>query len=262
MSPALRGSELFGYARNAFPGAHFEQEGLLTLADTGTILLDEVTELPMEVQTELVRSLRERRIRLVGAKNYTPIAVRMITATSLDIGAMVDRGRFRKDLHSLLNVSSLKIPSLRERPEDIGDLSSYFIDRINRQARMSRSLPSDIVGFLERYMWPGNVRELENAIEYACFHSSNDLLQIRDFPPQIQISPYAADRLAPVSSQNNLATSDSLVGKSIADIEREAILKTLVYTNGNKIEAAKLLCLGKTTLYRKLKEYGVIEDGS
>jgi len=262
-----RGSELFGHVKLAFPGAHTDYRGILASADTGTIVLNEVTELPLTIQGNLVRSLRERKITPIGGHRSIPVSLTVIGTTSQNVATLVEKGRFRRDLYSYLNVSHVKVPPLRERLEDVPSLARYFIDRINQQTLSHRVLSDDLIKILSSYTWPGNVRELENAIEYACFRSSNEILNASDFP--LEIHEFAIARLRAHQdlkafetrgSHSSVRTDETLVVRPIADIERDAILKTLNFTNGDKRRAARLLGVGKTTLYRKLKEYGYDHD--
>ena len=262
-----RGSELFGHVKHAFPGAHDDYAGILASADTGTIVLNEVTDLPLMIQAELVRALREKKITPVGSRRSIPVSLSVIGTTSQDVGVLVAKGRFRRDLYSYLSLSHIKVPPLRDRLEDVPSLAKFFVERINQQTLSQRVLSDDLIEILSSYTWPGNVRELENAIEYACFRSSSERLNASDFP--LEIHEFAISRLRKQRDPKTMefrdsyipvTTNDGLIGRSMADIERDAILQTLSFTNGDKRRAASLLGLGKTTLYRKLKEYGYDED--
>lgn len=261
VAPDRRGSELFGHSKFAFPGAHTDYRGILQSADTGTIVLNEITELPLPIQADLARALRERKIMPVGARRSIPISLTVIGTTSQDIGALVEKGRFRRDLYSYLNVSRVRLPPLRERLEDVPSLTKFFVERINQQTPSDKVLPDELTRILSSYPWPGNVRELENAIEYACFRSSDDTLKVSDFPLEIHEFVIASGRKAlETSDSDGVSPSETLVGRPMAEIERDAILKTLDFTKGDKRRAASLLGLGKTTLYRKLKEYGYDQE--
>jgi two-component system response regulator HydG len=193
-----------------------------------------------------------------------PIAARVLAATNRDLTTMVEQGRFRKDLYFRLNVVNLKIPPLRERKEDIPALMEYFLDRVERESGKVHHFSEDAVRLLMEYDWPGNVRELENAIERACALSSGPVLHMGDLPTQLQDfrlqrgpTMYASD----AEEQDELAIETGKSGiVSIAEMEKHAILGTIRQLNGDKLMAAKLLGIGKTTLYRKLKEYGIAED--
>jgi DNA-binding NtrC family response regulator len=257
LSRSLRGSELFGHSKGAFQGVHYDQTGLLTHADKGTIVLDGVSDLTMEVQAELANVLRDGVIRPVGSKHLHRLAVRVIATTSRDIATLVERGRFRRDLYTLLNITNVQVPSLRDRFDDIRDLSVHFVNHINRYSRMNRLLSEAALEQLQEYSWPGNVRELENAIEYACFHGTEDTIRPRDLPVSILATRSREGTAGPSSEFLPSSVSDFFsVGRTMGDIEKQAILSTLDYTGGDVLEAAKILQLGKTTLYRKLKEYG------
>jgi two-component system response regulator HydG len=257
LSRELRGSELFGHSKDAFRGHHHDQRGLLTHADKGTIVLDGVSDLTEEVQAELANVLRDGVIKPVGSKHLHQLSVRVIATTSRDIATLVERGRFRRDLYTLLNITHIRVPSLRERLDDIRDLSVHFLNHINRYSRMSRILSEAALEQLQEYNWPGNVRELENAIEYACFHGAGDTIRPRDLPVSVHATRSRGGTGGSSSEPlTSLVSSPFLVGRTIDDIEKEAILSTLDYTGGDVREACRLLQLGKTTLYRKLKEYG------
>lgn len=260
LSSSSKGSELFGYAKGAFPGAHCDEKGMLAHVDKGTIVLDEITELPLEIQKELARTLQDGLVRPVGSTNCRRLSGRVIATTSRDITVLVEKGRFRRDLFSLLSLTNIRVPSLRDRRDDIYDLSMHFINRINRYSRMAYTLSDPALDVLEQYSWPGNVRELENAMEYACFHGSGDTIGPRDLPVSIHsIRTGKTSGVLASEIMESTAPNPSLVGRTIDDIEKEAILSTLDFTKGDKLEAAKLLNLGKSTLYRKLKEYGTLE---
>src|SRR6478672_2738218 len=170
--PTLIESELFGYVKGAFTGAQQTKEGLLAIAEGGTVFLDEVAELPVDLQAKLLRALQEKEIRPVGSTRRVPINVRILAATNRDLEHAVAQGTFRRDLYFRLNVLSLRIPPLRERRQDIPLLTGYFLERLSRTAGHERSLSDDAMKALLAYDWPGNVRELENCLERACAFTS------------------------------------------------------------------------------------------
>ena len=258
--PTLVESELFGYVKGAFTGANRSKDGLLASADGGTVFLDEIGELPLDLQAKLLRALQEKEIRPVGATHRIPIKVRILAATNRDLATMVEQGRFRKDLYYRLNVVSLRIPPLRDRREDIPLLAAHFLDRLKRNGGASRLLSDDALRTMMDYSWPGNVRELENAVERACALSSGLVLHIGDLPTQLQDFHVHAHRTvpSPVASEPRLERTGAVT--PLAELERQAILDTLRQLKGDKLRAAKLLGIGKTTLYRKLKEYGLGES--
>ncbi len=262
--PTLIESELFGHIKGAFTGAIRAKEGLLAAAEGGTVFLDEIGELPLDLQSKLLRALQEKEVRPVGATHSVPISARVLAATNRDLTAMVAQGRFRKDLYFRLNVVNLKIPPLRERREDIVVLAAHFLEQTERESGVSHIFSEDAVRLMTEYDWPGNVRELEHAISRACALSSGPVLHMADLPTQLQdfrMHRREADLSAELAASEGANASAGPGIVSIADMEREAILSTIRQLNGDKLMAAKLLGIGKTTLYRKLKEYGLSEGG-
>jgi two-component system response regulator HydG len=263
--PTLIESELFGHVKGAFTGANRAKEGLLSAADGGTVLLDEIGELPLDLQAKLLRALQEREVRPVGATHSVPISARVLAATNRDLIAMVAQGQFRKDLYFRLNVVNLKIPPLRERREDIAVLAEHFLERVQRESRKVHSFSEDALRLMMEYDWPGNVRELQHAIERTCAMSSGPVLHTVDLPTQLQdfrahLQNYAAGTPEdPTQAGGHTNGRGGIV--SIADMEKQAILGTIRQLKGDKLMAARLLGIGKTTLYRKLKEYGLGEAG-
>jgi len=268
--PTLIESELFGYVKGAFTGANRSKEGLLAAADGGTVFLDEIGELPLDLQSKLLRALQEKEVRPVGATHTVPISARVLAATNRDLHAMVEQGRFRKDLYFRLNVVNLKIPPLRERRQDIPVLAAHFLERVQRDTGRQHMFSDDAMRLMQEYDWPGNVRELENAIERACALSSGPLLHMGDLPTQLQdfrMQTFQAMQnqramMEPEGESSATDTSLTQAGSngsivSIAELEKQAILNTIRQLNGDKLMAARLLQIGKTTLYRKLKEYGI-----
>jgi DNA-binding NtrC family response regulator len=257
--PTLIESELFGYVKGAFTGANRSKDGLLVSAEGGTVFLDEIGELPLDLQAKLLRALQEKEVRPVGATHSVPINVRILAATNRDLAGMVEQGRFRKDLYYRLNVVSLRIPPLRDRREDIPLLAVHFLDRSSKQRGQSHVFSDDALRIMTEYAWPGNVRELENSIERACALSSGAILHIGDLPTQLQeFRLHAYRAAAPVESDKPIAPPLQPV-TPLAELERQAILRTLHELKGDKLTTARLLGIGKTTLYRKLKEYGIDE---
>lgn len=254
--PTLIESELFGYVKGAFTGANRSKDGLLVSAEGGTVFLDEIGELSLDLQAKLLRALQEREVRPVGANHRVAIKARIVAATNRDLAAMVEKGSFRKDLFYRLNVVNLRLPTLRDRREDIPLLAAHFLDRISRERGRKFTLNDDALRTMMRYDWPGNVRELENAIERACALTSGPVIQLGDLPTQLQQKALEERRAAASTGRAADAASQPEV-KTLAELEREAILGAIRTLNGDKLQAAKLLGIGKTTLYRKLKEYGL-----
>ena len=262
LAPTLIESELFGYVKGAFTGANRSKDGLLAAAGEGTVFLDEIGELPLDLQSKLLRALQEKEIRPVGSTQRVPIHARILAATNRDLPAMVEQGRFRKDLYFRLNVVNVKLPSLRERRADVPVLAAHFLDRLSRESGRTLSLSDEVLRVMNGYDWPGNVRELENMIERACALSSGPLLHLGDLPTQLQEYRLQTQRLTQAANESaaNGTASDEEAILTIAEMERQAILNTIRQLNGDKLTAAKLLGIGKTTLYRKLKEYGISDS--
>jgi len=256
--PTLIESELFGYVKGAFTGATRSKDGLLVSAEGGTVFLDEIGELSLDLQAKLLRALQEREVRPVGATHRVPIRARMVAATNRNLAEMVERGTFRKDLYYRLNVVNLKLPPLRDRKEDIPLLAAHFLDRISRDNGRQFTLSDEVLRTMMRYDWPGNVRELENSIERACALSSGPVLHLGDLPTQLQNHGLEARRMAGEPELQPEGTGLPPV-VTLAEMEKNAILSTIRALSGDKLQAAKLLGIGKTTLYRKLKEYGVAD---
>ena len=248
--PTLIESELFGYVRGAFTGAVRSKDGLLATADGGTIFLDEVGELPIDLQSKLLRAIQEREIRPVGSNRSVPVNVRILAATNRDLESAVQQGTFRRDLFFRLNVLTLRIPPLRERKQDIPLLAGHFLERVARTTGVHRTISDEALRRMLDYDWPGNVRELENCLERACALSSSATLQIGDLPTTLRnLAQEAYPTLDAV-------TSNSIV--PLSELEKRAIIQAIQQVHGDKLEAARRLGIGKTTLYRKLKEYGAM----
>ncbi len=258
--PTLIESELFGYVKGAFTGANRTKDGLLVSAEGGTVFLDEIGELSLDLQAKLLRALQEREVRPVGATHRIPIKARIVAATNRDLASMVERGAFRKDLFYRLNVVNLRLPALRDRKEDIPLLAAHFLERISRENGAKFTLSDESLRIMMQYDWPGNVRELEHAVERACALCSGPVLMPGDLPTQLQQQELTALRGAATSSGDEAGIELEFPGVTpLADLEREAILKAIRVLHGDKLRAARLLGIGKTTLYRKLKEYGIAD---
>ncbi|HTV58628.1 MAG TPA: sigma-54 dependent transcriptional regulator [Verrucomicrobiae bacterium] len=240
--PTLIESELFGYAKGAFTGAVHSKIGLMEAAGDGTLFLDEIGDLPIDLQAKLLRALQEREIRPVGSTDRVAISIRAIAATHRDLESAVRQGSFRQDLFFRLNVVQVKMPPLRERKSDIPLLVSSFLEKFSDESGPVRTISEDAMARLMAYDWPGNVRELENAIERAIALGSGPILHVGDLPSNLQ---YGTGERTP---QNDEVLP-------LDELERRAILRALRESGGDKLAAAKLLGIGKTTLYRKLKQY-------
>ena len=262
--PTLIESELFGYVKGAFTGANHSKDGLLVSAEGGTVFLDEIGELSLDLQAKLLRALQEKEVRPVGATHRIPIRARIVAATNRDLAAMVEKGTFRKDLFYRLNVVNLRLPALRDRREDIPLLAAHFLDRISRDHGAKFTLSDEALRTMMRYDWPGNVRELENSVERACALSSGPILHLGDLPTQLQQRgiEHNLDLRRAAEADGAAEPTGGIPVKPLADLEREAILGAIRTLNGDKLQAARLLGIGKTTLYRKLKEYGIADPMS
>jgi len=272
LSASLLESELFGHEKGAFTGADRLRKGRFELADGGTLLLDEISEIPPELQAKLLRVLQERSFERVGSSTTQTVDVRVIATTNRDLEAEVDAGRFRGDLFFRLNVLPIEMPALRDRVEDIESLSSHFLRAVAaREGRSARSLDPDAVSVLERYGWPGNVRELQNICERASVLAATDEI------PGSLIAPWLAAGADPSTAiggvQSGLSASttevkqgDQAMGTAqtwlacdgeltLADIERETIVATLRRNGGHRQRSAKALGIGVRTLGLKLKKW-------
>ncbi|MCC6740151.1 MAG: sigma-54-dependent Fis family transcriptional regulator [Planctomycetia bacterium] len=244
---SLLESELFGYVRGAFTGASTNKKGLFEEADGGTFFLDEISAAPMSIQVKLLRVLEERETRRIGDTRSTPIDVRIIAASNRDLQAEVAAGRVRDDLFYRLNVVSLRLPPLRERREDIPLLAQHFVQKYaTRFHRPTASIDPAAMRIVTGYEWPGNVRELENVMERAVALGGSDRVGVEDLPPELS-----------VRHGSGAAVSEVGVVMTLEDAERECILWAVKRCEGNLAQAAKGLGIGRTTLWRKLKRYGV-----
>lgn len=239
-------SELFGYVKGAFTGAMQSKQGLLEAAQGGTLFLDEIGDMPVDLQAKLLRALQEREVKPVGATERRPINVRVIAATNRDLDAAIRSGQFRQDLYFRLNVVQIKLPPLRERKSDIQLLVTSFLEKFSDPQGPPRTISEDAMRRLIAYDWPGNVRELENAIQRAVAMGSGPVVHVGDLPSNLH---YSTNDRIPEKDKDEVVPMEEL--------ERRAILRTLRETGGDKLAAARMLGIGKTTLYRKLKQYQV-----
>jgi two-component system response regulator HydG len=244
-APGALESMLFGPMKAASSGAK-SKDGLYALASGGTVFFDEIGEMPLELQSRLLRALQEKEFVSQASGKSVAVDVRIIAATSRDLETAVQQGTFRRDLFFRLNVVSLRLPALRDRKEDIRPLAEHFLQRSGQARQVQYSLNHEALKVLQFYDWPGNVRELENCLERAVAMSQGPVLQPADFPPHIRTAPLRA--VAPAKQARILP---------LAELEKQAILEALQQLNGDKLMTARALGIGKTTLYRKLKEYGI-----
>jgi DNA-binding NtrC family response regulator len=261
-SPHQIERELFGSPQNALPGALQGALGVLASAARGTVFLDEVGQLSIELQCKLLKALQEREITPWGATRSIPLHARVLAASSVDLAAAVTKGLFRKDLYYRLNVVTLQIPPLRERLNDIPLLAAQFLDRRSRQTGQKYTLSAEALRSMMRYDWPNNVRELENTIEHACTMATGPVIHIGDLPThqqkhELQLRREELSILR--RPQASVRLTSRLEVTPLAELEKQAILNTITRLNGDKLLAAHMLGIGKTTLYRKLKVYGMAE---
>jgi DNA-binding NtrC family response regulator len=258
----LMESELFGNIKGAFTGAAENRKGLVEAADGGTAFFDEIGDLPLEMQVKLLRLLQESEFRAVGSLHWRKVDIRIVAATHRDLHKEIAAGRFREDLFFRLNVFSIRLPSLRERMSDVPVLVAHFLQQNREQGLPSFEPPRELLDALQAYDWPGNVRELKHCIErMAAMYSEG--APFPDLPSALRYRQAASDldslTLAVDDREPELEFRPSPPSPviSISDIERQAICAALAQTNGERAEAAKLLHIGRTTLYRKMKQYGV-----
>jgi two-component system NtrC family response regulator len=238
MSAELLESELFGHVKGAFTGAHQSREGLFTYANGGTLFLDEIGEMPMSMQTHLLRVIEERTIRPVGSNREIPVNVRVIAATNRDLNEEVDKKTFREDLFYRLNVLSIRMPALRERLEDLPALTDHFSGTLAAEMGLTPiALNADDIDVMRAYSWPGNVRELKNIIERC--------LLLNTTPGQCLVVP---DEAQSEHSQTAQGTDNS----TLEVVEKRHILRVLEMEGGNKSAAARKLGISRKTLERKV----------
>ena len=248
--PTLIESELFGYEKGAFTGALRSKQGLLQSADTGTIFLDEVGELPLEMQAKILRFLQEKEVRPVGSNQKVKVDVRIMAATNRDLESDYKKGTFRKDLFFRLNVVTIALPPLRERRSDIPILANWFLERLapGRGVQISGSAMKTLLA----YEWPGNVRELENCLERAVALTDRRVLDLDDLP-----SPIAHTGMDEASHTFDSQEFASSTATDLEDIERATIARVFSQVKGDKARAGKMLGISRATLYRKLKRYNI-----
>lgn len=241
-------SELFGYLRGAFTDARKDRLGLFQEASGGILFLDEISEIPVNLQAKLLRVIEDKEVRPLGANQSERVDTRVVSACNRDLEHLVEEGRFRQDLYYRLNVIRVELPSLRERPEDIPLLSDHFLRKFATQTkRKLDGIDQDAMAALMSYRWPGNVRELEHTIERAVLLGKESTIGLQDLPPQLA-----------TADENTLPLVAAVArAYTLRDLEREYILRVIESTHGNKTEAAKILGVDRTTLYRKLDEYKV-----
>lgn len=260
----LMESELFGHAKGAFTGASVAKIGLIEAANGGTAFFDEIGELPLDLQAKLLRVLQQKEFRPVGSNHIRRSDFRIISATNRDLSAEVEKGAFRRDLYFRLNVITLRLPPLRARPEDIPDLVQHFLTKYGR----GHELTQEVMAALISYDWPGNVRQLEHCIQHMVAVNSGPFLHVRDLPTALSNhlnhnGPHQAGLASMARAVGTFSSSPPPFHSPIVplpELEKRAVLDALRYTKGDRTMAATLLGIGRTTLYRKLKEYGFDEQ--
>lgn len=238
-------SELFGYVKGAFTGATTNKKGLLEAAQHGTLFLDEIGELPLELQGRFLRALQEKQYRPIGANEYKPLKARVIAATNRNLLEEVEAGNFREDLYYRLNIISIRMPSLKERLDDLPYLIEYFLRKHNDSYFVS----TQTLSILQQYHWPGNIRELENKIEGAVALADHEEITEEDF--------FQNEAFVPQNETPSESSQHSVPMITIQDFEKQAIIQALEYTSGNKRKTAEIVGIGEATLYRKIKEYQI-----
>src|ERR671933_1767457 len=239
-------SELFGYKKGAFTGATMDKEGLFEMAEGGSLLLDEIGEMPPYLQTKLLRVLQEREYRPIGSDRIVHVDFRLICATNIDLDSALRDGKLREDLYFRINTITLRVPPLRERTEDIPLLCEHFLEKYRqRHQRGGKTIAPAAYHVLIRHRWPGNVRELENVIERGVLVTKNQEIAVNDLPESLRTE--------------SAATQEFVIPphRTLAEIEKMAIVQTLQRTNWNKQEAAQILGLYRPTLYSKMKKHEI-----
>jgi two-component system NtrC family response regulator len=239
-------SELFGHVKGAFTGAVKDKEGKFELADGGTILLDEIGDLRVDLQAKILRVLQERMVDRVGGSKPIPVDVRVIASTNRDIEQAIKEGKFREDLYDRINVVALHIPPLRERKEDIPLLAKHFLNKFSRNAQVSMN--EEALGVLVSYGWPGNVRELESVIERASVLKRGDVITPADLPDKLKKEK---------SGIENIILNLPDDGIALEDLERSLIIKALEKHKGNQTRAAEYLGITRPTLIYRMEKYGL-----
>ena len=251
--PTLMESEMFGYEKGAFTGAMKSKTGLFQAANGGSIFLDEIGELPLEMQAKLLRVLQEKEVRPVGSNDRHTVDVRVIAATNRDLESAYRTGTFRKDLYFRLNVVTVHIPPLRERRADIPMLVHHFLNHYTPTKPLQ--VTAAAMKSLLQYDWPGNVRELENCIARAVTLGDQQTIDVQDLPPAIRSEQPATSEMTPQDAA-------SLSTTALAEMERMTILRVFEQAHGDKALAGKMLGISRATLYRKLKRYNIALRGN
>lgn len=255
LTETLLESELFGHAKGAFTGAMVDRKGLFEVTDKGTLFLDEIGDMPLNMQAKLLRVLEDGVVMPVGSNRAVRVDVRVISATNHDLARLVEEKKFRQDLFFRIKGVSISLPPLRSRPEDIEELFGYFLKQsCDELGKNITRITEPAMSLLKGYTWPGNIRQLRNVVRTMVVMCDSDTIDIGDIPPDT----HRVKRLAPPPvPQASPAAVQEVTARSLNEVEKQHIQKTLELTGGNRAEAAKILEIGERTLYRKIKEYNL-----
>jgi transcriptional regulator with PAS, ATPase and Fis domain len=241
--------ELFGYEKGSFTGAVSAKKGLIEIASGGTLFLDEIGDLPPMIQVKLLRVLQEREILHIGSTSPIPVDIRLVTATNQNLDVLAENNQFRSDLYYRVNTVQIHLPALRERRDDIPLLTDYFLKRLTRNnGKQINKISDDVYKRFISYDWPGNIRELENIIERAFAVSIGEEITVTDLPTRLQSYPVLSKRRKDISSYSD---------GSLKELESERIRELIIRRKMSLNETAQILGIGRTTLWRKMRELGI-----
>jgi DNA-binding NtrC family response regulator len=257
IAETLMESELFGYEKGAYTGAAITKPGKFELAHKGTLFLDEVGEIPRDMQVKLLRVIQEQEFERVGGLKTIKVDVRIITATNQNLLQQVQAGNFREDLYYRLNVFPIDVPPLRERTEDILPLVDYFMDKFNKKLELSVKVDSEVKEMLLRYEWPGNIRELENLIERMMLLAKNNLITAQEVPGEFKA---ALDKIVTAPVEDSKKPFKDYMRDHVENVERQMIIKCLEESGGNVTNAAKQLGLSRKGLQLKMIKYNLRKE--
>jgi DNA-binding NtrC family response regulator len=253
LTESILESELFGHAKGAFTGAAADRKGLFEIADKGTLFLDEIGDMPLNMQAKLLRVLEDGIVVPVGSNKPVVVDVRVISATNHDLSKLIEAKKFRQDLYFRIKGVSISVPPLRNRIEDIPELANYFLKQSAAEiGRNIRGFTDAAMGILLNYSWPGNVRQLRNAVRTMAVMCDSDRVDVADIPPDVYVPRRLTGEAIPLADARTV---------SLDDLEKQAVIKALAETSGNREKAAKILGIGERTLYRKIKEYNLNKIG-
>jgi DNA-binding NtrC family response regulator len=262
LTETLLESELFGHAKGAFTGAAGDRKGLFEIADKGTLLLDEIGDMPLNMQAKLLRVIEDGVVIPVGSNKPIMVDVRIISATNHDLTKLIEEKKFRQDLYFRIKGVNISLPSLRDRAEDIPALAEYFLkEAASETGSKVTGITDAAMMTLSSYNWPGNIRQLRNCIKTMVVMCDRDKIDMADIPPEIakrpQLPPFLLSQSPGWPTPESRGAASDLSGLSLNDLEKQAIMETLAKTQGNREKAAKILGIGERTLYRKIKEYNL-----